>query len=207
MNLGFARRFRGLRRWWWRRCILSNRHRHRQLQLGDGLVLDAPVRADGKGSLLIGKNNRLGFYLSPRVGDGTILLQARSREAELVIGDDNVFSNNVTIIANRGVRIGNHCHIGDQVVIYDSDFHEISPLTRDRSAGQIAAVDLGDRVMLCTRVMVLKGVSIGDNTVVAAGSIVTRSLPANCIAAGVPAKVIRALTAEELRGEVAQPPA
>ncbi|MBP7051983.1 MAG: hypothetical protein KBE65_13295 [Phycisphaerae bacterium] len=77
------------------------------------------------------------------------------------------------------------------MAIYDCDFHEIDPILRNRGPGPNMPVEIGDNVWLGSRVMVLKGVTIGANSVVGAGSIVTTSLPANCVAAGVPARVIR----------------
>ena len=77
------------------------------------------------------------------------------------------------------------------MAIYDCDFHEINPESRNASVGQILPVSIGDNVWLGSRIMVLKGVSIGSHSVIAAGSIVTQSIPSRCIAAGIPAKVIK----------------
>jgi maltose O-acetyltransferase len=79
------------------------------------------------------------------------------------------------------------------VAIVDADFHEINPATRDNSAGEVRPVTIGNNVWIGSRVMVLKGASIGDNSVIAAMSVVTSAIPANCVAAGIPAKVIRHL--------------
>jgi len=75
--------------------------------------------------------------------------------------------------------------------IYDCDSHEVDPKFRRRSVGPIEPVIIGDNVWFGSRVQVLRGVSIGDNSVIGAGSVVVQSIPANCVAAGVPAKVIR----------------
>jgi maltose O-acetyltransferase len=96
-------------------------------------------------------------------------------------------------VATKSIVIGNGCQIGDLVAIYDTDFHEINPATRNNSTGECAPVHIGNNVWLGSRVIVLKGVTIGDNSVVAAMSVVTKSLPTNCIAAGVPAKVVKAI--------------
>lgn len=77
------------------------------------------------------------------------------------------------------------------MVVIDSDFHEIDPDLRKRSTGPSEAVNIGDNVWLGSRSIVLKGVTIGDNSVVDAMSLVNKSIPANCVAAGNPAKVIR----------------
>ena len=76
----------------------------------------------------------------------------------------------------------------------DCDFHDLDPvLRRGGSHGNPAPVRIGHGVWLCARVIVLKGVTVGANTVVAAGSVVVNSLPAGVIAGGNPAKVLRSL--------------
>jgi acetyltransferase-like isoleucine patch superfamily enzyme len=101
---------------------------------------------------------------------------------------------------------------GANVTITDTNWHPLD--WRDRLAGkpgEYAPVVIEDDVWLGMNVTVLKGVTIGRRTVVGAGSIVTRSLPAGVIAAGQPAVIIRTLADEEslgvisdslLRGEV-----
>lgn len=165
--------------------------RLRKLTIGHETDFNVPFRSWGSGLLQIGSGNQFGCLGSPLIGSGEILIQPRTVEAEIIIGDHNAFNNGVSVVANQRIRIGNQCQIGDLVAIYDSDFHEISPASRNHSAGLTAPVCIGNNVWLGSRVMVLKGVSIGDNSVVGAMSLVTRSLPANVIAAGVPAKIIR----------------
>jgi len=139
----------------------------------------------------IGANVSLGYARAPRYGNGEILLQARKPTAKIEIGPDTVTSNNVVMVANDSIRIGRNCLIGDLVSIIDSDFHAIEAQERKRSAGQVAAVSIGDNVWLGARVMVMKGVSIGNNSVIAAGSVVTTTIPGDVVAGGVPAKIIR----------------
>lgn len=136
---------------------------------------------------------KLGYRPAPRFGNGEILLQARSKNSLIRIGAGCSTSNNLSIICRQAVEIGERALIGDCVSIFDSDFHPINPLTRWEGNDEPQPVSIGRNVWLGSRVLVLKGVSIGDNTVVAAGSIVTKSLPANVIAGGVPAKVLREL--------------
>jgi maltose O-acetyltransferase len=89
--------------------------------------------------------------------------------------------------------IGKDCLIGDGVTIFDSDFHELSPEKRHMSGGEVEKVIIRDNVWLGSRVIVLKGVTVGEGSVVAPMSVVTKDIPANCVAAGTPAKVIRQL--------------
>ncbi|MGA9451194.1 MAG: acyltransferase [Verrucomicrobiia bacterium] len=159
--------------------------------MGKGVIFHVPVMGGGEGTIQVGDHTNLGFRLAGRLGSGEILLQARTPEAEIVIGRDNWLNNNTSLCAVQSIRIGDLCRIGDFVAIMDADFHEINPATRDRSAGVIKPVRIGNNVWIGSRVMVLKGASIGDNSVIAAMSVVTSAIPANCVAAGVPAKVIR----------------
>ncbi len=159
--------------------------------MGKNVIFHVPVRGGGQGIIQVGNNTNFGFPLAGRLGNGEILLQARTPEAEIIIGRDNWLNNNTSLCAVQNIRIGNLCRIGDFVAIMDADFHEINPATRDCSVGTIKPVSIGNNVWIGSRVMVLKGASIGDNSVIAAMSVVTSAIPPNCIAAGVPAKVIR----------------
>jgi acetyltransferase-like isoleucine patch superfamily enzyme len=107
----------------------------------------------------------------------------------LVIGDNVFINEGVIIAAARGVTIGNDTKIGDFATIHDSDFHAITP---DRPV-RIAAVTIGRNVWVGRNVVVLPGVSIGENSVVAAGTIVTSDVAPNTLVAGNPARVIREL--------------
>jgi tetratricopeptide (TPR) repeat protein len=79
------------------------------------------------------------------------------------------------------------------VEIFDSDFHELDPARRRGGTPNTAHVDIGANVFVGSEVKILKGVTIGANTVVGNGAIVTASLPADVIAVGSPARVLRAL--------------
>ncbi len=151
-----------------------------------------PIRFGGAGSVVLEEDVSLGYRPAPRIGSGEILLQARGR-ARIRIGRGTAMSNNISLVAMDSIDIGEKCLIGDLVTIMDSDFHRVDPAERWQGSDPAAGVRIGNNVWLGSRVIVLKGVMIGDNTVVAAGAVVVRSLPANVVAAGVPAKVIREL--------------
>jgi maltose O-acetyltransferase len=138
--------------------------------------------------------------MAPMLGSGALLIQPRNRDALIEIGNNNWFSNNIALCANEKISIGHGCQIGDQVAIYDCDFHEIDPTTRHLSCGPKSPVFIGNNVWLGSRVIILKGVTIGDNTVVGAMSIVTKSIPSNCVAAGIPANIIRKISNSDLNG-------
>jgi acetyltransferase-like isoleucine patch superfamily enzyme len=98
------------------------------------------------------------------------------------------FCNSGTqIVCAKRVSIGGRCAIARDVIIRDYDAHEI--VSTDHEIAK--DVCIGEHVWIGTRAIILKGVTIGDGAVVAAGAVVTKDVPPRCIAAGVPAKAIR----------------
>ena len=118
-----------------------------------------------------------------------LLLPTRG-QGRIRMGRGTPMSNNISMIATESIEIKEKCLIGDLVTIMDSDFHRLDPAQRWQGSDPSAPVRLGRNVWLGSRVVVLKGVSIGDNTVVAAGAVVSKSLPPNVVAVGVPARVM-----------------
>lgn len=175
------------------RLLLFEGRRHRNLSVGRAVRFWVPVRSAGRGTLKIDEGCTLGWPEAPRYGSGEILLQPRSAEALIEIGKRCVFSNNVSIVANARISIGDDCLIGDQVAIYDSDFHELDPVRRRQGSGPSKPVQVGSNVWIGSRAMILKDLAIGDNADVGAMSLVTTDIPKNSIAAGVPARVIKSL--------------
>ena len=161
-----------------------------ELDVGESVHFNVPVRVNGKGSVKLFEKVALGYSKAIRSGSGTVLLQARDRNSVIIIGAGTKTSNNISIVARERIEVGENCLIGDSVTIIDSDFHEICPTKRHAGFGPTVPVIINDNVWLGSRVQVMKGVTIGSGTVIAAGSVVTKSLPANVVAGGVPAKVI-----------------
>ena len=87
-----------------------------------------------------------------------------------------------------GIEIGNNVLIGQQVVIATLN-HELTPSKRANLLP--APVKIGNNVWIGAHATILAGVTIGDNSVVAAGAVVNKDVPANVVVAGVPAKVIK----------------
>ncbi|HEY0410398.1 MAG TPA: acyltransferase [Candidatus Dormibacteraeota bacterium] len=115
---------------------------------------------------------------------------------ELVIGDGTSINRGACLCARAAVRIGRNCGIGNDVLILDSDFHEVGHHSELR-ADVPAAVVIGDNVWLASRSVVLKGVTIGEGAVVCAGSVVVTSVPPYTMVGGSPARAIRRLTPSE----------
>ena len=155
------------------------------------LLLHVHLRCEGDGRVILGAGVSIGYILAPAFGSGMVRLQARGSDSLISVGDETSFSNNVQVIAEQSVTIGSHCLIGDSVLIFDSDFHHLSVAGRHRLPGACAPVVIEDNVFVGSRSIILKGVTIGRNSVIGAGSVVTSSIPPGVIAAGNPAKVVR----------------
>jgi maltose O-acetyltransferase len=140
----------------------------------------------------------LGVWPSPYYLNGYIHIEARDATASIKIEDGVWLNNNAVIIAERSsISIGANTLIGTEFTVYDSDFHDLQPERRMSGIHECSSVSIGENVFIGSRVMVMKGVVIGDNSVIASGAVVTHSVPANCIAGGVPAQVIRYLKIDE----------
>lgn len=180
-----------LRRQYYRKKVFFDAWISRgSLELPKRIKMAVPVVVNGCGRVAIGHGAIFGCSKSPKSGNGNILLQSRDASAEIIIGEKTALSNNVSMIARQRIEIGRYCLIGDGVQIVDSDFHGIKPDERRNTFGETQSVSIGDNVWLGSRVMVLKGVNIGDRSIIAAGAVVTSDIPASVIAGGIPAKVI-----------------
>lgn len=107
------------------------------------------------------------------------------KRARISIGERTFLNRNVEIICAQAVSIGADCAISWDVLITDTDFHTLSGSERT------APVQIGDRVWIGAGAAILKGVRLGDGVVVAAKSVVTKSVPARSLVAGNPARVVR----------------
>ncbi len=118
-------------------------------------------------------------------------------KGEIIIGD-NTMLNGVAVTAYEKVVIGKNCQIASCTLIADTDFHPVDPSTRemevlghriDHSKVAKQKVVIGDNVWIGWGSTILKGVNIGNNCIIAAGSVVVTDIPANSLAAGNPAVV------------------
>lgn len=149
-----------------------------------------------QGKIRIGNNCtfRSAFW-SNTIGLKQRCFLSASKEAKLTIGSVCGFSGTVIAAANS-ITIGNRVMCGANCTIVDTDRHHLAAEKRaNNSTPESSPIVIEDDVFLGMNVVVLKGCTIGAGTVVAANSVVTRSLPAGVMAGGIPAIVIKSLEA------------
>jgi acetyltransferase-like isoleucine patch superfamily enzyme len=153
---------------------IVQKHRHSTLVIGANANLRSTARSNP-----LGPNH-------------PCIITTRKRGASLSIGDDFGMTGG-SIICDQQVTIGQRVYMGANTIITDTDFHPLVPATRNAYplAGKTAPVTIEDDVFIGMQSIILKGVTIGAGSVIGAGSIVTRDIPAGVIAAGNPAQVIR----------------
>ena len=116
---------------------------------------------------------------------------------EITIGDDVFIGHGCTLSAARRIRIGARCLVSAGVRIHDNDGHPLDP--ERRRAGRpiapedAAPVELGANVWIGACAIILKGVTVGENSVVGAGAVVAQDVPPNTVVAGNPARAVRSL--------------
>lgn len=170
------------------RAVINARYHLRSAErMGPRVRVWGTPAVRNSGRLLIG--NRVRFYSTVATLEIGI-----NTGGTLEIGDRVMINYGTSIGVYQQVRISDRCNIGSHCMIIDNAFHHLDPQRRDEAPPSEPIV-LEENVWLAARVIVLPGVTIGANSVIGAGSVVTRDIPANVLAAGVPAKVIRPLTA------------
>jgi len=191
---------RDLRPYWVKRIYLKVRrwYANRFLRpacdyLGDRHTIMAPWYVSFSGpNIRIGKCATIIGAADARVKLGVWGRETDSGRIE--VGDYVLISPGTRISASDEIVIGDSVMIANGVYITDSDWHGIYDRTRRNP--DPAPVRIGDNVWLGDRSLVLKGVTIGENSIVAAHAVVTRDVPPNAVVAGNPARIVKELDPE-----------
>ena len=142
--------------------------------------ISGKLSVKNKGEFIVGRN--VSFYAKQFPSALSV-----AKNAKLWVGDNVFFNYGLDIGCTKSIRIGSNTIIGPMVNIIDTNFHPVD--SEDRSVSR--EIVISDNVWIGRGAVVLPGVTIGHNSVIAAGSIVTRDIPANVLAGGTPAKCIR----------------
>lgn len=155
-------------------------------------VCNQKMLITGEGTVSIGNKCFFGYKLGGNFYRGLIEIQPRYKHARIIIGNNVTTNNNLILCAANYIEIGDDTLIGQGVLVMDHEAHGMAADKR-RQLGAIGKVTIGKNVWLGNNVIILKNSEIGENTIVAAGSVVAGKFPANVIIGGVPAKIIKNL--------------
>lgn len=133
-------------------------------------------------------NSLFSIYGSVTLHRGTNIVLHKG--ARLSIGN-HTYLNGASVDCSQEIRIGEYCAIAEGVRIMDNSWHNVLFARGGKKKDSISPVVIGNRVWIATNAIILPDVTIGDGAIVAAGAVVTKNVPARCMVAGVPARVIK----------------
>lgn len=158
--------------------------------LGEGYLFIHPWNIDIFGPrITIGKHANILTTSDNRVR--LTVWPEHKHKGRIVIGDYCLICPGVRISSADEIIIGDNCMLAGNAFVTDADWHGV--YDRVKTIGPTAPVKIEENVWLGDRVTVCKGVTIGENSVIGTGSVVTRSIPPNVIAAGNPIQIVREL--------------
>ncbi len=165
--------------------------RGKRVEFGPGFITNGRLQIKGPGRVVFGANVNAWAHKEPNV------LITYGPDVVIQIGD-NTRLNGAGLMAARGITVGRDCILGSAVII-DTDFHSLDLDRRTNPKAKVlsAPVVIGNNVWLAGQTAVLKGVTIGDNSIVGFRGVVTGDVPPNVIVAGNPARVVKHLEQPE----------
>ena len=159
-----------------------------------------------------GRNLRTGVFLHWVQGFGTVIVgdnvvvdgkstfhfaHRYSDRPELIVGDNTGIGHNCSFTVGKRITIGRHCRIGINVQMFDSPGHASDPAARlaglPAASEEVRPITIGDNVWIGNNSIICPGVTIGDGSAVAVGSVVMSNVPENMLVAGNPARCVHAL--------------
>jgi acetyltransferase-like isoleucine patch superfamily enzyme len=157
----------------------------RRLYLGGKYIGDMSA---AKAYLRMYKNSL--FHVKGRVKLGPGVGVVTGPNARLTIGDNTYITASSVVYCANEIEIGSDCAIAWNTTIIDTDFHRIHYPDGSENDASLP-IKIGDKVWIGCNCTILKGVTIGSNSVIGANTLVNRDIPANCLAAGNPVRIIR----------------
>jgi acetyltransferase-like isoleucine patch superfamily enzyme len=163
--------------------ILSSYYRRNFTSVGSNLkvyrTLTCGPKIQGNGRIVAGNDLTILSWVYPVVLDA-------DQNASIEIGNNVTFNQGAVISARIKVIVGDQTLFGPMVRVMDSDGHGFDGIAEAKEP-----IIVGRHVLICANAIILKGVTVGDNSIVAAGAVVTSNVAANTIVAGNPAKKIK----------------
>ena len=156
-------------------------------------VLHFPILLNGKGKIHFGDNVQNGVIAAHTYYSNYNYFLAMEEDSEITIGDNVVFANGASLQAVSKITIEDNVMIGINVFLVDTDGHDLDPEKRMTGVAKSGAITIKKNAVVYYNSVVLKGVTIGENSVIGSCSVVTKDIPPNVFAAGNPARVIRSL--------------
>lgn len=147
----------------WNQGRINKKHKHGFLQIGDNSIFSS-------------------MKSTVMHSGGTLVIFPGGN---LALGQNINFNNDCEIYCSTKIEIGNDSIFANGVVIRDSDIHQIVGFKNS------APIKIGNHCWIGTRAIILKGVTIGDGSIVGAGAVVTKDVPPNCLVVGNPAKIVK----------------
>ena len=149
------------------------------------------IKISGNNNIFIKGNNNI-LYIGDDciVNNTSIILDNES--SEIRIGNKtSIAKAQIVSLESYKIEIGEDCMLSYDIEIRNTDSHKIYDKNTNKRINEGNRINIGNHVWLGMRAIILKGVNIGDNSIVAAGSIVTKDVKANTIISGNPAKQIK----------------
>ncbi|WP_210417737.1 acyltransferase [Bythopirellula goksoeyrii] len=163
--------------------------------VGPNFRMEQLVFLQGLGRIIIGSD----VHLSGKSNIG--FCNSVFERPVLEIGNSTFLGHDCSIYVAQSVHIGRNCLIAGGVIIRDYDGHPLDYLSRRNGMpilkSSIKTVSIGDDVWIGARAVILKGTSIGNRSIVAASSVVTKDVPPDSIVAGNPARIVKKMGASE----------
>ena len=191
-------------RTWFYRNYNKLYFRLKGIEFGKNMLVFDKIYVSGHGKIKIGDNFVFtsGSSINPICRNIRGCIHTVTENSKITIGN-NVGISSACIWAQNSVTIGNNVNIGGDCLIMDSDAHPHDFMKRRRVFAvdvgiknylkeiPSKSVSIGDDCWIGARCIVLKGVNIGARSIIAAGSVVTKDVPEDCVAAGNPARVVK----------------
>lgn len=181
-------------------CLRCNVKKRGRLSISKDIIGKGNILSIGEKSILNkvkirirGNNNKIYIGNHCYIGKGSSIW-AEGNNITIIINDYSTFTHDDQICAqedNVVVTIGSDCMFSHHITVRTSDSHLIFDVKTNERQNPANSVTIGDHVWIAPNSYIMKGVSIGNGTIIGTNTIVTKNIPAEVLAVGMPAKVVK----------------